>query len=64
MRGTKKFKGLVFYLVESEMTKTAAKAEAKRQRKNGYLARITKQPASVRAVKSLKYAVWTRKKKS
>lgn len=61
-RGTKKFGGVPFYLIESELTKTAAQMEAKRQRKAGYKARVVQRPASVRAVKGHAFAVYARKR--
>ena len=60
-RGTRRFDGKVFYLVERELTKTAAKTEARRYRKAGSFARITQEPST--GLKKLgRYAVWARKK--
>lgn len=61
-RGTRKFDGLTYYLVERELTKTAAQMEAKRLRKGGKLARIT-QLRGTKIVKALgRFAVWARNK--
>lgn len=60
-RATKLFGGVPYYLVEREVSKTAAKMEAKRLRKAGYLARVTWVPGSGLSVVG-KYAVWSRKK--
>lgn len=60
-RGTKRFGGEVFYLVERELTKTAAQVEAKRIRKTGMKARITRQSGKGLSVVG-KFAVWARKR--
>jgi len=61
-RGTRRFGGEVFYLVERELTKTAAKMEARRLRKAGNLARITQE--STRGLRVVgRFAVFARKKK-
>jgi len=59
-RATKKFGGLVYYLAEREMSQTAATMEAKRLRKDGYLARVVQLPGRGLSVAG-KFAVYFRK---
>ena len=61
-KGTRKFNGITYYLVEREVTKTAAKLEASRLRKSGQLARITQHPVRVQTALIGRYSVWSRKK--
>lgn len=62
VRGTKKFDGKIYNLVESELTKTAANIEAGKLRDQGYNARVLYRKASLRAVKGHEWTVWARKK--
>ncbi len=58
-RGTKKFGGETYYLVERELTRTAARMEASRLRKRGKYARITRQSGKELAVVG-RFVVWAR----
>jgi len=60
MRGTKKIDGATFYLVEREVTKTAAKMEAAKLRRLGKRSRVTRQRSSGLGLMG-KYSVWSTK---